>query len=58
MEKKNQTVHYTLDSENHATYRNQTVTNIEVFDDGIAEGIWKGKHVAAFSLVTGEWYNI
>jgi len=59
MRKERQTVIYQLDSENHATYRNQTVENIEIDDeDGHVEGTWNGRHVAAFSLLTNEWYRI
>ena len=56
--KEGQTVIWEWDDENRGTFYNQTITDIVVDDEGYCEGVWKGKHVAAFSLATGEWFPI
>ena len=55
MEKRQQTIIWKVDSENQATYRGQTVTDLEEVD-GRVEGKWNGKDVVTWSLITNEWY--
>ena len=58
MEKRGQKVFYHLTDSEYAIYQNQTITNIVVDSEGYCEGEWRGKFVAAFSLLTSEWYII
>lgn len=56
MQKENQTINYGKDSdENHAVYRNQTVSNVKSEIDRLI-GTWHGRIVVTWSWQCSEWW--
>jgi len=57
MHKEKQTVKWTIGND-YGTFRNQTVTDITIDDNGYAYGLWKGRLVGSFHIENGTWHVI